>query len=327
MECSRIKDLLSEYIDDVLDSQTKAEIDQHLSTCETCSGDLASMKALVEKLRTLEPVKAPDDFLEKLHERMEPRMSFKKAMRILFIPGRIKIPLELATAAVVGILIFSLINIQQSQKMMSSIQESSSDIEISEDNSMHMAETKKIKRAYKYESDLEETRAPELAKKREVIQLALLLKKDRASRIHHPKEDTAGMRYSGKAEKRTRIARQTVPDDDTKAETLEKEDMFKERATEESPLLKGKPVSPTSGLSETLSEVKNRIHLMDGKVISVEYDNQTGYPKFLRAEIPAENYLSFIAKIKDIATFQVPPPTLPTKSPEHIEIHITLIGF
>ncbi|MDY7032631.1 MAG: zf-HC2 domain-containing protein [Thermodesulfobacteriota bacterium] len=325
MECSGIKDLLSEYIDDVLDSQTKAEIDQHLFTCEACSGDLASMKALVEKLRSLAPVKAPDDFLEKLHERMEPRMSFKKAMRILFIPGRIKIPLELATAAVVGILIFSLINIQQSQKMMSSIQESSSDVEISEDNSMHMAETKKIKRAYKYESDLEETRAPELAKKREVIQLALLLKKDRAYITYHPKEDTAGLGYSGKAEKRARIARQAVPGDETKAETLEKEDMFAERVTEESPQLKGKPVSPTSGLSETLSEVKNRIHLMDGKVISIEYDNQTGHPKSLHAEIPAKNYLSFIDKLKNIATFQIPPPTLPTRSTERIEIHISFM--
>ena len=91
MECAKIKDLLSEYIDGTLDAQTKALIDEHLLACPKCNEELASLKTLIRELGSVESFKAPDDFLEELHERLEPRVSFRKIMRILFVPGRIKI--------------------------------------------------------------------------------------------------------------------------------------------------------------------------------------------------------------------------------------------
>ena len=327
MECSGIKDLLSEYIDGVLDPQTKARVDRHLETCEACNEDLASMKALVHGLGSLTTLKAPDDFLEKLHERMEPRMSFKKVMRALFIPGRIKIPLELATAAVVGVLIFFAINIQQSEKMMSQIQERAVDVEISKDTSMHKAETKPINRAYKSAPVMESAGVSETAKRREVIQLALLLPKEKTQATYELKEDEDETVAAGKGETRARSARLSASSSRKKATPLGKEDKVMESAIEEAPTHKPKSVSQAPDGSRTLSEVKNIVHLVNGQVISIEYEKQTEHPKSLRAEIPAKDYLSFTEKLRHIAPFQSPPPTLPTASPERIEVRITFMSM
>ena len=121
MECAKIKDVLSEYIDGTLDAQTEALIDEHLLTCPQCTEELASLKTLIRELGSVESFKAPDDFLEKIHERLKPRVSFRKIMHILFVPGRIKIPLEFATATAMAVLIFSILYIRVANQTSISI--------------------------------------------------------------------------------------------------------------------------------------------------------------------------------------------------------------
>ena len=106
MDCSKIKERLSEYMDEVLDAETKAVVDKHLSTCKNCQEELASLKALVSELGSMEPVESPKDFLDQLHERMEKRSRLSRILRTLFVPMRIKIPLEFAGAVAVAILVF-----------------------------------------------------------------------------------------------------------------------------------------------------------------------------------------------------------------------------
>lgn len=130
MECARIKDLLSEYIDGALDAHTQALIDEHLLTCPNCKKEVVSLKALVKELGSLESVKAPDDFLEKLHERMKPRITLKKIMLVLFIPWRIKIPLEFASAMAMAVLIFSIFYNQPPTKIIHRLPEGESHIGI-----------------------------------------------------------------------------------------------------------------------------------------------------------------------------------------------------
>ena len=71
------------------------------------------MKSLVHDLQNLEAVKAPDDFLSQLHERMDRRFDFSAFISVLFRPFRIKIPLQLATAAVMALLIFTIVHTPQ----------------------------------------------------------------------------------------------------------------------------------------------------------------------------------------------------------------------
>jgi len=88
MKCAGIKQLLSEYIDGVLDAQTRTGIKEHIATCAGCQKEMEELKVLVEDLGSLKHAKAPDDFLDRLHERIEPRSGFGKIIkRYLFLCG------------------------------------------------------------------------------------------------------------------------------------------------------------------------------------------------------------------------------------------------
>ncbi len=123
MECARIKGHLSEYIDGTLDVQTRVLVEDHLSTCSDCKAELAALNALVEELGALETVTAPADFLEKIHEKIKPQSIFQRILRKLFVPFHIKIPLELAAAAAMVILVVSVLNVQQPGRQVARIPE------------------------------------------------------------------------------------------------------------------------------------------------------------------------------------------------------------
>src|SRR3989338_5984425 len=108
MDCARVREFLSGYIDEALDAQTKASVDEHLRGCRKCSEELASLKRCIREVSSLGKVRAPEDFLEKVHERLERRFEFEKIMSALFVPMRIKIPLEVAGIAVV-VMLFAVI--------------------------------------------------------------------------------------------------------------------------------------------------------------------------------------------------------------------------
>ncbi|OGX28234.1 MAG: hypothetical protein A3F87_04780 [Omnitrophica WOR_2 bacterium RIFCSPLOWO2_12_FULL_51_24] len=67
----------------------------------------------LKQMSSLPKVKAPEDFLEKVHERIERRSAFEKIMRTLFVPVKVKVPLEVAAMAATIILIFSTIGIKK----------------------------------------------------------------------------------------------------------------------------------------------------------------------------------------------------------------------
>ena len=115
MDCAAIQELLSEYIDGTLDAKTVQVVERHVSVCEDCKETLASLSAIVEELKTLEPVEPPADFLEKIHQRMEPRFDINRILRKLFVPFKIKIPLQLAAAATASILVVMVLNLQKSE--------------------------------------------------------------------------------------------------------------------------------------------------------------------------------------------------------------------
>jgi len=105
MECPKIREYLSDYIDGELDSETKALLEDHLLTCKGCSEELASLKGLVKELGVLEPVKAPPDFLDKLHQRMGSGFSLRKILSALFALTKVKIPFQLAAATTTAVLV------------------------------------------------------------------------------------------------------------------------------------------------------------------------------------------------------------------------------
>jgi hypothetical protein len=119
MECAEIRPRLSEYLDGILDHQTKGLVRKHLSECVACSEALESLQTLVQELGNLRPVKPPDDFLEQLHGRMAKRSGLRVLRKMLFVPFQVKIPLQFATAAAMGVLIFFIIRTPEIEKKIS----------------------------------------------------------------------------------------------------------------------------------------------------------------------------------------------------------------
>ena len=317
MECARSKELLSDYIDGIMDARTKALLEEHLMACEGCREDLASLKALVQEMGSLESLGAPRDFLEKVHERIEQRSKFGQIMRKLFFPVRIKVPLELATVTAMAIMILTVLNIQQPRKQeIEHIQLDSDRLMSAKEAKVDAAKPMVKIEAYKSKPSFEKATAEPSERERQVIELALLVKTEAFSRTYAPSEakefaPTPGKRAGTIDEERidvssyakTRIGRQEVPTAEIKTRELMQEGRG----------------------DETLSKVKNLVECLDGKVVSIEYEEQTGQPQSIHAEIPAKDYNSFCDGLRDIALLQTTPPTISGEDQEVIQIRIRLI--
>ena len=73
-----------------------------------------------------------------------------------------------------------------------------------------------------------------------------------------------------------------------------------------------------------LYKVKNLIGLVDGRVLSEEYERQTEQLQSIHAEFTAKQYEMFCEKLTRFATLQKPPPVLSDKDRETIRVRIRL---
>ena len=71
MQCSEIRELLSEYIDDVLDEKEKSAIAEHIRTCSTCFQEMTDLQETVNLLHSLGEVTPPGEFRKQLRVKLE----------------------------------------------------------------------------------------------------------------------------------------------------------------------------------------------------------------------------------------------------------------
>jgi hypothetical protein len=60
MLCKKVLPLLSEYFDEVLDSETAIQVSQHLDQCARCRKELSGLSVVHDKLKSLSGVRAPE---------------------------------------------------------------------------------------------------------------------------------------------------------------------------------------------------------------------------------------------------------------------------
>ncbi len=124
MNCTEVRGYLSEYMDEMLDERMKDLVEKHLTTCKACRQELASLRSVAGELREEGRLKAPEDFLETLHERLSRDTWWTRMKKTLFVPAQIKIPLEFATACVAAVIIFSLYStVSPDRQQVSSMQD------------------------------------------------------------------------------------------------------------------------------------------------------------------------------------------------------------
>jgi len=106
MDCLKARGLLSAYIDNMLEPQEKAQLERHVSKCVSCAAELAELKRYAQTMAALPGVKAPGDFLKKVHERIERRSEFESVIRGFFKPSAARtkaVVLVVTVMAMIGV--------------------------------------------------------------------------------------------------------------------------------------------------------------------------------------------------------------------------------
>lgn len=114
MKCEEAREHLSAYLDNMLEQDLKVRLEDHLSQCERCNQELSELRNITESISSLDPIKAPSDFLDNIKKRLEPRFCLPKFIKTIFLPLQIKIPIQAAAVAVSVLLVFALV--QQLQR-------------------------------------------------------------------------------------------------------------------------------------------------------------------------------------------------------------------
>jgi anti-sigma factor RsiW len=75
IDCQHVWEYISAYIDGEVPAQLRAEIDQHLETCEICSAVLDSTRNVVLLIGDDRVFELPAGFGDRLHERLEKELA------------------------------------------------------------------------------------------------------------------------------------------------------------------------------------------------------------------------------------------------------------
>jgi hypothetical protein len=342
MDCAAILELLSEYVDGTLDVQTRKAVEKHIAVCENCKQELASLRAVVEELGALEPVKPPEDFLEKIHEHMTPHSALNKIFRKLFVPFHIKIPLELAAAATVTFLVVLVLNIQQPEIQMMKMPIGTTSQSMGEN-----PKTDHIKPALKSPAEPPATILEEAPAKQSDSGSAMLTRRSRIKTATPltQRESKPSSSFMAKAESKHAagkghpielalviktgviggafkpgIAMQAAPLLESQESTVEKEsahtDSFKRKID----------AREKDRGADLLTLIKHIIDRAQGKILIVKYNGQAEQLQSIDAEIPAQSYESFCTQLTGLATFQNPPPDLADIDLETIQVRLRFLS-
>lgn len=98
-----VSSLLADYIDGLLSPAEAEAVKKHLARCPDCREEHRFLKSYMKKAADFPSVPVPDDFLEKIHARIDaPAPS--GMIRRLFLPLKVKLPLEAAGALALTVL-------------------------------------------------------------------------------------------------------------------------------------------------------------------------------------------------------------------------------
>lgn len=363
MECTKLKELLSEYIDGTLDEQMKAVVEGHLMRCKACSEELASLSVYRKELGSLKSVKAPEGFLEKVHQRLERRFEFEKIMRALFVPVKIKVPLEALAVAASVLLIISIYKgtglrpvteivhapsvsmpaIIVKKPAQETIELARKEEELPEAAGVSAGVTaatpyieekpaeEPVKLAHKEESaePVVESAAvvlPQPAREEKPIELALLIKPKAPPPVEYAIEDA----QEAADQKKQKTEDFGVASIEGVIGAMGKRTVEKVQLAEaplpKMPAVEGKTESSQEALVDRLNEVKRLIESFEGKIISVEYDKEkkTDLPQYIAAEIPSRHYRKFMHGLSKIGSVEGPSPDASTIAKEQVPVKIKL---
>ncbi|NOZ63816.1 MAG: hypothetical protein GXO71_02535 [Caldiserica bacterium] len=302
MKCREVKKRLSEYMDGMLDARREKLIREHIAKCRNCTEELRSLQVSVNILNSLQEIKAPEDFLEKVQQRIEQPSISNRIIQKIFLPFRIKIPLEVVGVAATVLLIISIFNATESRK---EIKEVTSIIRqgTQKESDKFLSRKKKSASFPARSVSLSREKAEDISVGKEPSTPASGAKKTLASAPGEKKmaltEIVLLLKIPGKGE-----------------ESLKAE----EKACRE--ISTG--ISPVEYSNRVLLKLKEIVKLVGGKLLFVEYGKEPGRVKSITVQIPAKNLPLLADKLSEIGKLQRPLSSLTEKEEKIIKFKINL---
>lgn len=284
-ECSHIRQLLSEYIDGVLDAAKMTAVREHLHICEACSREYEALNILTSKLGNFGLVEAPDNFLENFHSRIESNSIFGR-LREIFSFTRIRIPVELAAFATTAILILFLFHFFPVEEKGIIKNLGNENIQLAMDEESLPDQT--IENLIPAEQTSKSLSSLTKSQKQQIpIKLALLLTTQQEATPIPSQSVSFGNSGSG----------------------YTTDDLY--------------TWQPATGSDSTIRlirpdevnvKIDEIITFTEGKLLSRNDNPETGLPTGLKLEIPVSNYHLFISNLDTLGVLQAPAPILPEGS-------------
>jgi hypothetical protein len=278
-QCPQTRKLLSEYIDCVLDTREMNAVREHLHGCEDCRLEHETLISLIRQLGNLNTVKAPENFLNKVHDRL-PDDSFLCKIKEFFPFTKIRMPLELAAFAMIAILILVFFNFLPSEKKdMIKYTADNNAQSIMEQGKLPAHTAENLRPA----GQPLDTSSPDaqFIVKRIPIKLALSLTTVQEVVPIPSRSVSYGNSQTGNTDQGLDI---WPSENDSTRKIL--------------------PYEVNSKIDEIIKSV-------EGTLVYRDYKDETGYPAHLEAEIPALNYHRFISKLEMLGILKAAAPALP----------------
>src|SRR6056297_319 len=111
MKCNRVHELLEEYARDELPGRESSIVTLHLETCSSCREHYVFLKEYLKEVEAMPEYRAPDNFIESLNKRIHETnrgFSFSRIFDFIFLPWKIKLPIEAAALLVTGIIVITI---------------------------------------------------------------------------------------------------------------------------------------------------------------------------------------------------------------------------
>src|SRR5215467_2576719 len=104
MNCAEVQKYLSDFLDKGLDDERVRPIEDHLATCSLCSEELASLAECQKLVSGLPIVEPPLGFTNRVMSRVREAAHPRSLWEWLFLPLRIKIPLQATAVVLIALL-------------------------------------------------------------------------------------------------------------------------------------------------------------------------------------------------------------------------------
>lgn len=284
-ECTHIKRLLSDYIDGVLDAAKMIAVSEHLHACRDCGREHEALKSLIREMANIRPVKAPDNFIERLHDRINKDSIFDRIREGLSFM-RIRIPAEMAAFATTAVLILLFLYLFPSMERGIITGPGNKGIEFAMDNGDSPGRIAENLDQIGQPADSPAT-AQRIEEQQIPVKLALSLT-TRQEAVAIPSQSVS-------------FGNSPVGDisNDPYLWQTEKESDTRERI-----------ITP----EEVNLKIDEIIKHVEGRIISREINMESGYPSSLTISIPGGNYRHFISRLDSLGALNAPAPDLPDAS-------------